>query len=406
LVPPEAVLANEAEQTLLHPSEVELGETTRLIISRVETLRPHRLIFDSMSEMRLLARNSLSYRRQVLALKHYFSQKNCTVILLDDQTAEARDLQMHSIAHGVIVLEQPPREYGIERRRMRIGKMRGISFRGGFHDFIIQTGGLRVFPRLIAAAHGAQHEGEVISSGIRELDALLGGGLARGTSTLLMGPAGSGKSTLAAHFTQTAARRGEHAAIFSFDESLGTFLTRIDALGSDLREEIESERVSWRAIDPAELAPGEFAFAIRQTVEQKGTRVVVIDSLNGYLNAMPEERFLVLQMHELLTFLSNKGVLTILVMAQHGVLGHMETPLDLSYLSDAVLMLRYFETNGEIRQAISVVKKRNGAHERTIREFRLGPRGIRVGPPLSEFRGVLTGVPQYVGKVNPLLASD
>jgi circadian clock protein KaiC len=403
LTPPDNGFGDASEQTLLHPSEVELGETTRAIIDRVEATRPARVVFDSMSEMRLLARSSLSYRRQVLALKHYFAQQRCTVLLLDDLTSEQRDQQMHSIAHGVILLEQPAREYGIERRRLRIAKMRGISFRGGYHDFVIKKGGLAVFPRIIASEYANLDRRQTMSSGIGELDALLGGGLSCGTSTLLMGPAGSGKSTLAMHWALSAAERGDSAAIFGFDESLATALARCDGLGMDLRSAIDRGAIKWTGIDPAELAPGEFAHSIRQSVERDKCRVVIIDSLNGYLNAMPEERFLVLQMHELLTFLSHKGALTILVMAQHGMIGHMETPLDLSYLSDSILLLRYFEAEGEIRQALSVVKKRSGAHERTIREYRMGPKGLRLGPPLVEFRGVLTGVPQYIGQTKPLL---
>lgn len=406
LVPPEAALDPQSDQTLLHPSEVEFNETTRLIEERVETLRPTRVVFDSMSEMRLLARNALVYRRQVLALKHYFARKNATILLLDDQTSALHDLQLHSIAHAVILLEQPTREYGIERRRLRIVKMRGVSFRGGYHDFVIQTGGALVFPRLVASEHGGAAAKATVPSGIEELDLLLGGGLSRGTSTLLIGPSGSGKSTLAAQWVIAAAQRGEPAAIFSFDEATDTFLTRMDGLGLGLRELHEAGRVRLQHNDPAELAPGEFAYEIRRTVEQDGASIVVIDTLNGYLNAMPEESFLVMQMHELLTYLNNKGVLTILVMAQHGFLGHMETQVDLSYLSDTVLMLRYFEAVGEIRQAVSVVKKRTGRHERAIREFRMGPQGIRIGPSLVDFHGVLTGVPEYRGTPQPLLGDD
>jgi circadian clock protein KaiC len=395
LVPPEAALEPDHEQTLLHPSEVELVETTRQVFERVDRVRPTRVVFDSMSEMRLLARNSLVYRRQVLSLKHFFSQRRCTTLLLDDQTSAAHDLQLHSIAHAVILLEQPPREYGIERRRLRVAKMRGVSFRGGYHDFVIETGGVRVFPRLLATKERSEIAKLEMSSGIPELDALLGGGLARGTSTLLIGPAGSGKSTLATQYALAAIDQGGRALMLSFDEGLGTFLTRCGRLALPAGRCIDSGKLSFKRIDPAELAPGAFAHAIRQAVEHDDVNLVVIDSLNGYLNAMPEEQFLIMQMHELLSYLNHRGVLTILILAQHGIVDRMRSPVDLSYLSDTVLMLRYFETGGSFKQAVSVVKKRSGAHERVIREFRIGPSGIHVGQPLIEFHGIFTGTPEH-----------
>jgi circadian clock protein KaiC len=398
LVPPEARLEPDHEQTLLHPSEVEFGETTRLIVERVEQTRPTRVVFDSMSEMRLLARNSLFYRRQVLSLKHFFSQRQCTILLLDDKTSAAYDLQLHSIAHGVILLEQPPREYGIERRRLRVGKMRGVKFRGGYHDFAIETGGLQVFPRLIAAERRSELPKAAMPSGLPALDALLGGGLVRGTSTLLIGPAGSGKSTLATQYAVSAVEQGGRALILGFDEGLGTFTTRCQSLRLPARRHLDSGAIVFKRIDPAEQTPGEFAHRLRQSVERDGVDLVVIDSLNGYLNAMPEERFLVMQLHELLSYLNHRGVLTILVLAQHGLLGAMSSPVDLSYLSDTVLMLRFFEAGGEVRQALSVIKKRSGPHERAIHEFRIGPIGLHVGAALNEFRGILTGVPEERGE--------
>ena len=406
LVPPEARLDPNHEQTLLHPSEVELGETTRLIFDLVERVGPTRVVFDSMSEMRLLARNSLFYRRQVLSLKHFFSQRQCTVLLLDDQTSASYDLQLHSIAHAVILLEQPPREYGIERRRLRVGKMRGVRFRGGFHDFAIETGGLRVFPRLIASGYRSEIPKTEMSSGIPELDELLGGGLVRGTSTLLIGPAGSGKSSLATQYAISAAEQGGRALVLSFDEGLGTFTTRCHSLGLPVRRHLDSGAIAFKRIDPAELTPGEFAHRIRVAVERDAVGLVVIDSLNGYLNAMPEEGFLIMQMHELLTYLNHRGVLSILILAQHGFLDAMRSPVDLSYLSDTVLMVRYFEAGGEFRQALSVVKKRSGAHERAIREFRMGPKGLHIGPPLVQFRGILTGTPELRDNEAELLGAN
>jgi circadian clock protein KaiC len=406
LIPPEASIDRDSEQSILHPSEVELGETTQVIFDKVMALKPKRVVFDSMSEMRLLARNSLFYRRQILALKHFFARQDCTVLLLDDLTSAMHDLQLHSIAHGVIVLEQPPREYGVERRRLRVAKLRGVNFRGGYHDFVIQTGGLAIFPRLVASDHNERIAKSVVSSGIRELDLLLGGGLNRGTSTLLVGPAGCGKTTLAAQYVMSVAEKGGRAALFCFDEATETLLARMDGLGMTLRRHLEGGRVAIKHVNPAELAPGEFAFQIRDAVERLGTEIVVIDSLNGYMNAMPEEKFLVMQMHELLSYLNNKGVLTILVMAQHGFLQNVESPVDLSYLSDNVLMLRFFEADGELRQALSVLKKRAGNHERAIREFRMTQQGLKIGPPLMEFHGVLSGIPEYRGNAQPLLKAE
>jgi circadian clock protein KaiC len=375
-----------------------------MIFERVREIKPTRVVFDSLSEMRLLAQSSLRYRRQILALKHFFAGRKCTVLLLDDLSSHADDLQLHSISHGVILLEQLALDYGAERRRLRVSKMRGIEFRGGYHDFTIEHGGLSIYPRLVAAEHHKEFHGDPTPSGNEQLDTLLGGGLHRGTSALLIGGAGVGKSTIAMTYAVAAANRSEHAVIFAFDEGLGTIYARCDSLNIPFRRLVEAGRMSVQQIDPAEMSPGEFVSRVRAAVEQRRARVVVIDTLNGYLNAMPDERFLVLQMHELLSYLNQLGVVTILVLAQHGLMGPMQTPLDISYLSDTVVMLRYFEAEGEIRRAISVVKKRSGLHETKIREFRLSPGGLEVGPPLRDFRGVFTGTPTYVGNAKPLLA--
>jgi len=401
LVPPETTLDPDRELTVFHPAEMELSETTGLIFKEVERINPTRVVLDSLSELRLLAQNPLRYRRQVLALKHFFTNRNCTVILLDDLSSSQDDLQLHSIAHGVVMLEQLAIDYGAERRRLRVIKMRGIRFRGGYHDFTIEVGGVRIFPRLVAAEHHASFVGELTPSGNAELDQLLGGGLERGTNALLIGSAGVGKSSVALTYAIAAAERGERAVYFAFDEGRGTLEARARTLGLPLERHLESGLIRFQQIDPAELSPGEFAANVRKSVEEDHVRIIIIDSLNGYLNAMPDERFLILQMHELLTYLAQQGVLTILVLAQHGLVGPMETPLDISYLSDAVLMLRYFEVGGTVRRALSVVKKRSGHHEHTIREFRLSSKGITLGPPLKNFSGVFSGTPHYIGAETP-----
>lgn len=400
LVTPETTLDPQRELTVLHPAELELGETTKLVCDKVAELNPSRIVFDSLSEMRLLAQSALRYRRQVLALKHFFASRDCTVIMLDDLTSGDNDLQLHSISHGVVLLEQIAIEYGAERRRLRVVKMRGIDFRGGFHDFTIERGGLHIFPRLVAAEHHKDFTGELTPSGNAELDQLLGGGLERGTNALLLGAAGVGKSSLALTYAIAAAQRGEHAVYFAFDEGRGTLMARARTLGLPLQALLDSGSIRYQQIDPAELSPGEFASIVRNSVEADRARIIVIDSLNGYLNAMPDERFLILQMHELLSYLGQQGVLCILILAQHGLVGPMETPLDISYLSDAVLMLRYFEAGGTVRRAISVVKKRSGRHEHTIREFRLTDHGIDLGLPLTNFSGIFSGTPRYLGDDN------
>jgi circadian clock protein KaiC len=406
LVPPETSLDPSQELTVLHPAEMELSETSQLIFDKVDSLNPTRIAIDSLSELRLLAQSPLRYRRQILALKHFFAGRRSTVVLLDDLTANQNDLQLHSIAHGVVLLEQLAIDYGAERRRLRVVKMRGIPFKGGFHDFTIERGGLEVYPRLVAAEHHKDFPGDLVPSGNAELDTLVGGGLERGTNVLLIGAAGVGKSSIALTYAIAAAERDEHSVIFAFDEGRGTMNARAKTLGLPLEAAVERGLIKIHQIDPAELSPGEFAHRVRDAVETDGARIIVIDSLNGYLNAMPDERFLILQMHELLSYLSQLGVLTLLVLAQHGLVGPMETPLDISYLSDAVLMLRYFEYDGRVRRALSVVKKRSGDHEHAIREFRLSRHGLQLGPPLEGFSGIFSGTPTYVGEKSPLLNGD
>ena len=405
LVPPETSLDPELELTVLHPAEMELSETTRQVFDRVSATNPTRVIFDSLSEMRLLAQSPLRYRRQVLALKHFFTTRCSTVILLDDQTSEVGDLQLHSISHGVVMLEQLAIDYGAERRRLRVIKMRGIQFRGGYHDFVIRKGGLRIYPRLIAAEHHAVYCGELASSGNAALDQILGGGLERGTNALLIGAAGVGKSSLALSYAVAACERGEKAVFFIFDENIGTLLARARTLGLQIEPWIDQGLLHLQQVDPAELSPGEFTATVRHFVEQ-GARLVVLDSLNGYLHAMPDGKFLILQMHELLSYLGQKGTISIMVLAQHGMVGPMGTPIDISYLSDTVIMQRYFEHAGSIRRALSVVKKRSGRHENTVREYRLSESGIQVGPPLSSFNGILSGTPEYTGEASHLLTGE
>jgi circadian clock protein KaiC len=394
LIPSERSLEPDDQYTVFHPSEVELTETTSLLLKDVEQLKPTRVVFDSLSELRLLAGNALRYRRQILALKQFFAGRGCTVLMLDDLTSTDRDLQVQSIAHGVIALDQLVPEYGSDRRRLRIVKFRGKVFRGGHHDYSIRTGGLEVFPRLVAAEHRSGAANGRLSGGIPEIDQLLGGGIEFGTSTLIVGAPGTGKSSLTAQFAASAAKSGMKSALFIFDESKFTLLSRAEGIGIPLTQHVDSGMVRIQPVDPAELSPGEFVNTIRNAVENDGVRLVVIDSLNGYLNATPEERFLTIQLHELLTYLGQRGVATIIVGAHQGLIGpNMISPVDASYLADAVVLLRYYETEGEVRQAISVVKKRGSAHERTIRDFRLSEKGVHIGEPLRRFRGVLTGVP-------------
>jgi circadian clock protein KaiC len=401
LVAPESELEPDNQTAMFQPSEFELSVTTKAILAEVERIKPGRVVIDSLSEMRLLAQNPLRYRRQILALKQYFIGRECTVFLLDDLTSEKEDLQLQSIAHGVVSLEQMSPEYGAERRRLRVLKLRGQKYRGGFHDFVIEKGGLEVFPRLVAGEHVQGQRRGLLKADNAELDALLGGGLPYGTSADLLGPAGSGKSTLAMQYARAAAGRGDVASVFMFDERAETLLERMAGLGMDIRSSLDSGHIAMHPIDTAELSPGEFAHRVRRAVEgtadKPGTKVIVIDSLNGYLNAMPEERFLTAQLHELLTYLGHKGVVTFLVVAQHGLVGHMVSPVDTTYLADTVILFRFFEAMGEVRQAISVLKKRSGKHERTIRELSLGMNGVTIGQPLKDFQGVLSGTPTFRG---------
>ncbi len=399
LVPPELSLDPDLEQSILYASDLELGETLRLVMQEVERVSPSRVVFDSLSEIRLLSQGALKFRRQVLALKYFFATRHCTVLFLDDLTQSEEDLSLHSLAHGVIRLEQIAQTYGAERRRLRVFKMRGRAFLGGFHDYIIRTGGLDVFPRLVAGSHpdtGGFREQAL--SGVAQLDALVGGGLDYGTATLIVGPSGCGKSTIAMQYVDAALERGEKALFISFDETERVFLHRASGLGWDFSKVLASKQMVFRQVDPAELSPGEFANAVSKAVEQNGATVVILDSLTGYQHAMPEEQFLLLQMHEMLTYLNQQGVLTFVILAQSGMVGVMQTPVDMTYLCDTALLLRFFEADGEIRRAISVIKKRTGAHENSIREMKIDGQGIQVGDKLSGFRGILTGVPIYVGE--------
>lgn len=386
-------MASDAQYTIFHPSEVELADTTQRILRHIEERRPDRLVFDSLGELRLLSGSPLRYRRQVLALKRYFSELTCTTLLLDDISSADHGMHVHTIVHGVLRLEAVETEFGGDRRRLRVNKFRGRRIIGGYHDYRIETGGLQVYPRLIASDFRRKAPQDRVSTNLDRLDALFGGGLSRGTSTLLIGAAGTGKSSLATLIACAAADRGERSAIFAFDESVRAFVTRSEGLGFPVVRRIEEGQIDLRAIDPAELSSGEFTQIIRQAVEHDDVRVVVIDSLNGYLNAMPGEQHMLLQLHDLLAYLGSLGVITILVSAQLGLIGTMSNRVDVSYLADSVVLLRYYEAEGEVRQALSVLKQRTGAHERTIRPFGMTPHGFEIGEPLRELRGVLTGVP-------------
>ncbi len=398
LVPSEDELRGEEQLTILPASEVELGETTRKVLEAVERSSPSRVVFDSLSELRLLAQSSLRYRRQILALKQFFVGRHCTVIMLDDRTNDGPDLQLHSIAHGVIALNSFAPTYGQIRRELQVIKLRGSDFVGGFHDFAIRRGGLTVYPRLVAADHAISFERSFLPSGASALDTLLGGGIDRGTSTLLIGPPGSGKSTLALQYATAAVARGDHAASFVFDETKFALLARSAGIGMQIDEGVGPGRMAIRQIDPVAISPGEFVHLVRHSVERDGARVIIIDSLNGYLNAMPQSNYLTAQLHELLSYLNYRGVTTFFTVAQSGMIGaNMTSPVDASYLADSVVLLRYFELAGKLRKAISVLKKRTGAHEGSIRELWFDKAGIHLSEPLLMLRGVLTGIPIEVG---------
>jgi len=406
LAPPESLLDSEQQQTLLYSSDLELGETTRAMFEAVERLKPDRIVLDSLSEIRLLAQSSLRYRRQILLLKHYFARNGATVLMLDDLTTESNDKTVHSVAHGVIRLEEIAPDYGAERRRLRVVKYRGQAYRGGFHDFTIQHGGVAVFPRLVAGEHRTDFSRVALTSRISALDALLGGGLERGSSTLVLGPAGSGKSLLTLHFAKAAVERGEKAALFIFDEELGLLFARAKTMNIDLEAMQAAGSLFIEQVDAAELSPGEFAHRVRARVDASQVKTVVIDSLNGYQAAMPQERALLLHMHELLQYLNRQGATTFITVAQHGLVGEMKSPVDITYLADNVILLRYFEALGRVRRAISIIKKRSGNHEDTIREYRIGQNGLSIGEPLVDFQGVLRGVPTYIGEDSPLLRRE
>lgn len=406
LIPPESLLNAEHQQSLLYASDLELGEATRQIFEVVERVKPTRVVLDSLSEIRLLAQSSLRYRRQILAIKHYFVRYDATVLLLDDLTTEALDKTVHSVAHGVVRLEELTPSYGAERRRIRVVKYRGQKYRGGFHDFTIMGDGVHVFPRLVAAEHRGRYQRRTLSSGIDEMDALLGGGIETGSSTLILGPAGTGKSLIALIFAAAAVARGEKAALFIFDEELGLLLERMRKMGIDLQALQAGGDLVIEQVDAAELSPGELSHRVRRCVDQQRIKTVVIDSINGYQAAMPEENALVLHMHELLLYLNRQGAATFMTVAQHGLVGDMQTPVEITYLADTVVLLRYFEALGQVRRAISIIKKRTGRHESTIREYRISGRGLTIGAPLEAFQGVLRGVPSYQGESKPLLQDE
>jgi circadian clock protein KaiC len=403
LTPEETGAADEG-YTIFHPAEIELQQTMDAVLAAVTRIGATLVVLDSLSEMRLLARDPLRFRRQILSLKQFFARRQCTVLLLDDKTAPEGDLQLHSLAHGVVVLEHIAQEYGAERRRLQVTKLRGLRFRGGFHDYRILTGGLAVYPRLHIGESSAVGSGAAVSSGSREMDDLLGGGLQEGTSLLVTGPAGTGKSVLATQYACAAVARGERVRFYMFDERMSTFRLRGEGLGLDVVTAVEDGRLQLRQVEPTQLSPGEFANDVVRAVEEDGVRLLVIDSINGYMQSMPEERLLGVQVHELLSYLAVRGVTCIMTLVQRGIFGNpVDEAADVSYLADTVVLLRYFEVNGSVRQAVSVVKKRGGDHERTIREARVQRGGLHVGRPLREFQGVLTGVPSYTGVTGELM---
>jgi circadian clock protein KaiC len=405
LVAPDSVLDPDQHQSLLYSSDLELGEAVQRVLDLMQRVKPSRVVIDSLSEIRLLAQSALRYRRQILALKHSFAQHKSTVLMLDDLTGETNDRAVHSIAHSVIQLEQLAPIYGAERRRLRVAKCRGQSFRGGYHDYIIDFGGIEAFPRLVAAEQRKGYVGDTLKSGIAEFDQLLGGGVPSGSSTLVIGPAGTGKTLLVLQYLHAAVRRGERAALFVFDEELGLLFARAKAMGIDLAALQGAGKLHIEQMDAAEMSPGEFSHRVRRAVGEEKILTVAVDSLNGYHASMPEEQFLTLHLHELIQYLNRCGATTFMTLAQSGMVGEMKTPVDLTYLADAVIMMRYFEALGRVRRAVSVIKKRGGPHEDTIREFTISERGLRVGSPLDKFQGVLRGVPSFVGGSETLMGN-
>ncbi len=402
-----AQISASHQTTLFHPSEVELAKTIELLLTKIKEVNAVRIVFDSVSELRLMADSSLRYRRQMLAFKEFFVGRGSTVLFLDDLTVEAGDIHVQSIVHGVLLLEKFRATYGVERRQFHIVKLRGIKFKGGTHDYLIEVGGIEMYPRLVAADHKETFSKRTLSSGVTALDELLGGGLDRGTSNLIMGPAGTGKSTICIRFAVSAAERGEKVALFSFEESTTNLISRAHALGLNLQKHFDSGAIVLRKIDPAELTPGQFAAALRGASTIDNVDMVVIDSLNGYLHAMPEQQFLMLQLHELLAYLGNRGVVTVMVLAQAGIMGsNMQTPMDLTYLADTVIVTRYFEAFGSIKKAISVIKKRTGSHEESLRELRIGQGGVIVGEVLKDFKGIFSGIPSYSGDFEKILRDE
>ena len=406
--PPELADKSLEQYTVFHPSEVELADVMNSILERVSKAKATRIVIDSMSELRMLSRDPLRYRRQIMTLKQFFMGQNTTVLLLDDRSGESTDTQLQSIAHGVLRMETLQREFGVIRRQLEIRKLRASAYREGFHDYVIRAGGLQFFPRLVVAEHSQKNvDGSLLSSGIAELDRLLGGGVSRASSTLLLGPAGIGKSTLVTLYMASAAARGERSVIFAFDELTQSILVRCRGLGIPLEEHIEKGLVCVEPMDPAALSPGEFIAHIRREVEENNCRLIAIDSLNGFFHAMREEHAMAVQLHDLIAYLNQSGVASFMVLAQYGVIGsHMTVPVDISYLADNVLLFRYFEAHGAVKQAISVVKRRSGPHERTIREFLMGDNKIQLGMALRDFEGVLTGTPRYIGGLKPLLDKE
>jgi circadian clock protein KaiC len=400
-------LKDDEQYTVFQPADVELSETTARVVAEVRRVKPQRVVIDSLSEIRLVARDPLRYRRQILALKEILSECDCTVLFLEDYTLGNPDLLLQSIAHGVILLEKTQAEYGCLRRKLQVSKLRGGPSLDGVHDFAIRPGGLQVFRRMVSSdtvrASTSANSSGILSTQNAELDRLTGGGVYWGTGVVLVGPAGTGKSTVGIQIISAAANEGHKASVFLFDEATANYVSRAKNVGLDLSPHISAGRVQVHQIDPNEQSPGEFAYLVRKQVEDGGVRVVVVDSLNGFLTAMTSERFLLAQLHELLSYLNSRSVLTIMTTAQHGMLNTADTTsFELTYLADLVIYLRYFEASGDVRKAISVIKNRLAAHETSIREFKITAKGLEIGLPLKDFEGILSGIPKYLGQANGL----